>query len=265
MTERDVEAGLAVERVIAERPRALEPVRTHYCPGCTHGICHRLVAEVMDEFGLVERAVGIAPVGCAVFAYDYFACDMVEAAHGRAPAVATGIKRVRPDLFVFTYQGDGDLASIGIAETIHAAARGENITVIFINNAVYGMTGGQMAPTTLPGQVTSTTPGGRDVVTAGHPIRICELLSAVEGPAYLARVALTDPRRVREAKRAMRKAFQAQLQGLGFSLVEVLSTCPTRWSKSPRRSLEWVEESMVPHYPVREFVVAEPLRGEPRG
>ncbi len=249
-----------VERVIAERPRALEAVRMHYCPGCTHGIAHRLVAEALDEFRLVESTVGIAPVGCAVFAYDYFACDMVEAAHGRAPAVATGIKRVRPDLFVFTYQGDGDLASIGIAETIHAAARGENITVIFINNTVYGMTGGQMAPTTLPGQKTTTTPRGRDVKTAGNPIRVCELLSALEGPAYLARVTVTTPRRVREAKRAIRKAFQAQVQGLGFALVEVLSTCPTRWGMSPEKALARVEEELVPYYPVREFVVAEALR-----
>jgi len=242
------------------RPEALTPVRTHYCPGCTHGIVHRLVAEVMDEFQLAPRAVGIAPVGCAVFAYDYFACDMIEAAHGRAPAVATGLKRVRPDLFVFTYQGDGDLASIGLGETIHAAARGENISVIFINNAVYGMTGGQMAPTTLPGQITSTSPTGRDVKLAGNPIRVCELLSALDGPAYLARVAVSNPRRVREAKRALRQAFRAQLQGLGFALVEVLSTCPTRWAMSPDKALLWVEEHMVPYYPVREFVVAPELQ-----
>ena len=252
----------AEQRVVFTRPRALEPVRLHYCPGCTHGLAHRLVAEALDEFDLLERAVGIAPVGCAVFAYDYFACDMVEAAHGRAPAVATGIKRVRPDLFVFTYQGDGDLASIGMSETIHAAARGENITIIFINNAVYGMTGGQMAPTTLPGQRTSTTPYGRDPKTAGNPIRMCELLSALEGPAYLARVAVTSPRRMREAKRAVRKAFQAQLQGLGFALVEVLSTCPTRWGLPPDKAIAWLEENMVPYYPLREFVVAEPLRDE---
>jgi len=182
--------------VVFERPQSLEPVRMHYCPGCTHGIVHRLVAELLDEFDLAPRAVGIAPVGCAVFAYDYFACDMIEAAHGRAPAVATGVKRVRPDLFAFTYQGDGDLASIGIAETIHAAARGENISIIFINNAVFGMTGGQMAPTTLPGQRTSTTPLGRDTKLAGNPIRVCELLSALDGPAYIARVTVTSPRRV---------------------------------------------------------------------
>jgi len=249
----------ADEEVVFARPRALEPVRMHYCPGCTHGIAHRLVAEMLDEFDLVERAVGLAPVGCAVFAYNYFACDMVEAAHGRAPAVATGIKRVRPDLFVFCYQGDGDLASIGMAETIHAAARGENITIVFINNAVYGMTGGQMAPTTLPGQRTSTTPRGRDPKLAGNPIRVCELLAALEGPAYLARVTVANPRRVREAKRAIRRAFQAQLGGLGFSLVEVLSTCPTRWSMSPEEALSWLEANMIPYYPLGEFVAAEGL------
>jgi 2-oxoglutarate ferredoxin oxidoreductase subunit beta len=232
----------------------------HYCPGCTHGIVHRLVAEVMDEFDLAERAVGIASVGCSVFAYDYFTCDMIEAAHGRAPAVATGVKRVRPDLFAFTYQGDGDLASIGIAETIHAAARAENISIIFINNAVYGMTGGQMAPTTLPGMVTSTTPYGRDAKAAGNPIRMCELLAALDGPAYLARVTVTDPRRVRETKRAIRRAFQAQLEELGFSLVEVLSTCPTRWGQRPQDALKWLEDNMVPYYPLREFVVSEGLR-----
>jgi 2-oxoglutarate ferredoxin oxidoreductase subunit beta len=236
----------------------------HYCPGCTHGIVHRLVAELLDEFGLVERAVGVAPVGCAVFAYDYFACDMIEAAHGRAPAVATGVKRVRPDLFVFTYQGDGDLASIGIAETIYAAARGENISIVFINNAVYGMTGGQMAPTTLPGMKTSTTPYGRDPKLAGNPIRVCELLAAVQGPAYLARVTVTNPRRVREAKRAIRTAFRAQVDGLGFSLVEVLSTCPTRWAMPPQQALQWVEDNMVPYYPVKEFVVAPELVGRGR-
>ena len=248
------------ERIVSERPRALEPVRMHYCPGCTHGIVHRLVAEVMDDLDLAERAVGIASVGCSVFAYDYFACDMIEASHGRAPAVATGVKRVRPDLFVFTYQGDGDLASIGIAETIFSAARGENISLIFINNAVYGMTGGQMAPTTLPGMKTTTTPYGRDPKTAGNPIRVCELLSALDGPAYLARVTVTNPRRVREAKRAIRKAFQAQLDDLGFSLVEVLSTCPTRWGMPPQEALRWLEDNMVPYYPLQEFVVAEELR-----
>jgi 2-oxoglutarate ferredoxin oxidoreductase subunit beta len=249
-------------RVIFERPQALEPVRMHYCPGCTHGIVHRLVAEVMDEFELAEKTVGIAPVGCAVFAYNYFACDMIEAPHGRAPAVATGVKRVRPDLFVFTYQGDGDLASIGIAETIHAAARGENISIVFINNAVYGMTGGQMAPTTLPGMKTSTTPFGRDPKEAGNPIRVCELLSALDGPAYIARTKVTSPKRVRDSKEALRKAFRAQLDGLGFSLVEVLSTCPTRWGLPPDEALSWLDENMTPYYPLKEFVVADRLREE---
>ena len=246
-------------KVVFERPRALEPVRMHYCPGCTHGIVHRLVAEVIDELELAERTVGVASVGCSVFAYNYFTCDMIEASHGRAPAVATGVKRMRPDLFTFTYQGDGDLASIGIAETIHAAARGENISVIFINNAVYGMTGGQMAPTTLPGMKTSTTPHGRDPKEAGNPIRVCELLSALEGPAYLARVTVSDPRRIRQAKRGIRRCFEAQLKGLGFSLLEVLSTCPTRWGRPPQDALAWLEENMVPYYPVKEFVVAEGL------
>ena len=255
----------AKEKVVFQRPRSLAPVRNHYCPGCTHGIVHRLVAELIDEYDLVERSVGVAPVGCAVFAYDYFLCDMIEAAHGRAPAVATGVKRVRPDLFVFTYQGDGDLASIGMAETIHAAARGENISVVFINNAVYGMTGGQMAPTTLPGQVTSTTPHGRDPKLAGNPIRVCELLSALEGPAYISRVTVTDPRRVREAKRALRRAFQAQMQGLGFSLVEVLSTCPTRWGMPPDKALTWVEEHMAAYYPIKEFVCSSALQDSGAG
>jgi len=249
-------------RVVFDRPKSLEPIRMHYCPGCTHGIVHRLVAEAIDEFDLAGRTVGIAPVGCAVFAYDYFVCDMIEAAHGRAPAVATGVKRVKPELFVFTYQGDGDLASIGIAETIHAAARGERITVVFINNAVYGMTGGQMAPTTLPGMKTSTTPRGRNLETAGNPMRVCELLAALDGPAYLARVTVTSPSRVREAKRAIRKAFKAQINGLGFSLVEVLSTCPTRWGMSPKKALQWLEENMVSYYPLGEFKMAEGLQEE---
>jgi len=250
----------AESRAVFQRPRALEPVRMHYCPGCTHGIVHRIVAEVMDDLNLTERTVGIASVGCSVFAYNYFACDMIEASHGRAPAVGTGVKRVRPDLFVFAYQGDGDLASIGIAETIHAAARGENLSIVFINNAVYGMTGGQMAPTTLPGMKTTTTPCGRDPKVAGNPIRVCELLSALEGPAYIARVTVTTPRRVRQAKQAIRKAFQAQLDNLGFSLVEVLSTCPTRWGMPPQEALSWLEDNMIPYYPLEEFVVSEKLR-----
>ena len=199
----------------------------HYCPGCTHGIVHRLVAETMEELGILGRTVGIAPVGCAVMAYDYFNCDMIEAPHGRAPAVATGAKRANPDNIVFTYQGDGDLAAIGTAETVHAATRGENITIIFINNAIYGMTGGQMAPTTLPGQVTQTTPYGRDVTRAGFPVRVCEMLATLSGTAYAERVTVTDVPNIRNAKRAIRKAFQTQIDRKGFSIVEVLSTCPT--------------------------------------
>jgi 2-oxoglutarate ferredoxin oxidoreductase subunit beta len=238
---------------IYTRPAALEDVGMHYCPGCTHGIIHRLVAETLDELELTGRAIGIAPVGCAVFAYNYFKCDMIEASHGRAPAVATGLKRVLPDRIIFSYQGDGDLASIGLAEVVHAASRGENITVIFINNAVYGMTGGQMAPTTLLGQVTTTTPRGRDPALAGYPIRVCELLASQFGPAYLARVAITGPRTVRQAKRALRRAFEAQVAGLGFSLVEVLSTCPTRWGKAPLEAMEWVEKEMMKVFPLGEF------------
>ncbi len=240
-------------RVAFKRPDALVDMPTHYCPGCTHGIAHRLVAEVIEELGVFDRAVGVAPVGCAVLAYDYFACDMVQAAHGRAPAVATGIKRARPDAVVFTYQGDGDLASIGMAEVVHAAARGELVTVIFINNAIYGMTGGQMAPTTLLGQQTTTSPFGREPAREGYPIRVCELLERVRGVAYLARVPLTGPAQVARARTAVKRAFQAQLDGKGFGLVELLSTCPTGWGMSPREALKWVEEVMVPYYPPGEF------------
>ena len=235
-------------------PESLWPGRMHYCPGCTHGIIHRLIAQAMDDLGIRERAIGIAPVGCAVFAYDYFECDMLEAAHGRAPAVATGIKRVLPDSMVFAYQGDGDLASIGLAEVTHAAARGENITIIFVNTAVYGMTGGQMAPTTLPGMRTSTTPHGRDVRTAGHPIRVCELLAVLDGPGYIERVTVSRPQYVAGAQKAIRRAFETQLEGKGFALVEVLSTCPTRWGMGPGEALEWLEANMVPYYPLGVFV-----------
>lgn len=222
----------------------------HYCPGCTHGIVHRLVAESMEELGILGKTVGIAPVGCAVMAYDYFNCDMIEAPHGRAPAVATGAKRANPDSIVFTYQGDGDLAAIGTAETVHAATRGENITIIFINNAIYGMTGGQMAPTTLPGQVTQTTPYGRDVTRAGFPIRMCEMLATLSGVAYAERVAATDVPNVRNAKKAIKKAFQTQLEGKGFSIVEVLSTCPTNWGVDPVEALKWLKDNMLPYYPL---------------
>jgi 2-oxoglutarate ferredoxin oxidoreductase subunit beta len=239
---------------IYSSPAALAPLRMHYCPGCTHGIVHRLIAEVMDELHLTDGAVGIASVGCSVFAYDYFQCDMVQAAHGRAPAVATGLKRALPEATVFAYQGDGDLAAIGMAETIHSAARGENITIIFINNAVFGMTGGQLAPTTLVGQKTSTTPRGRDPREAGYPIRVCELLATLQGPAYLARTTVVSPKYVREAKRRLRRAFLAQLQGRGFSLVEILSTCPTRWRMSPQEACQWVEKEMTACFPIGEFV-----------
>ena len=222
----------------------------HYCPGCTHGIVHRLVAESMEELGILGKTVGIAPVGCAVMAYDYFNCDMIEAPHGRAPAVATGAKRANPDNIVFTYQGDGDLAAIGTAETVHAATRGENITIIFINNAIYGMTGGQMAPTTLPGQITQTTPYGRDVTRAGYPIRMCEVLSTLDGVAYAERVTVTDVPNVRNAKKAIKKAFQTQIDKKGFSIVEVLSSCPTNWGLEPVEALKWLKENMIPYYPL---------------
>ncbi len=236
--------------IVFERPKALSDVLMHYCPGCTHGIAHRLVAEVLDELGVCDNTVGVAPVGCAVFAYNYFECDMIEAAHGRAPAVATGVKRVLPNAVVFTYQGDGDLAAIGTAETVHAATRGENITVIFINNTNYGMTGGQMAPTTLPGQVTTTTPYGRDPKLIGYPIRVCELLSTLTGTAYAERVALNNVKNVRNAKKAIKKAFEYQLAGKGFSIVEILSTCPTNWGMSPVEATKWLEENMIPYYPL---------------
>ena len=236
--------------IVFERPKALADVKLHYCPGCTHGIIHRLVAEAIDELGIEGRTIGIAPVGCSVFAYNYFNCDMVEAAHGRAPAVATGVKRANPDNIVFTYQGDGDLAAIGTAETVHSAARGENITIIFVNNAIYGMTGGQMAPTTLPGQVTQTSPYGRKVESVGYPLRVCELLSNVTGATYLERVAVNDVKNVRNAKRAIQKAFRYQMESKGFSLIEVLSTCPTNWGLTPDKALKWLEENMIPYYPL---------------
>lgn len=235
---------------VFEKPQALTDAVLHYCPGCTHGIIHRLVAEALDELGVTGRAIGVAPVGCSVFAYNYFNCDMVQAAHGRAPAVATGVKRSDANNIVFTYQGDGDLAAIGTAETVHAAARGENITVIFVNNAIYGMTGGQMAPTTLPGQVTQTSPYGRDVSKVGYPVKVCEMLSEVDGAAYLERVAVNNVKNVKAAKAAIKKAFQNQIEGKGFSLIEVLSTCPTNWGKTPIDALKWLDENMLPYYPL---------------
>lgn len=236
--------------VVFERPHALADVPMHYCPGCTHGIVHRLVAEVMDELGVEGKAVGVASVGCSVMSYDYFNCDMVQAPHGRAPAVATGIKRAKPENVVFTYQGDGDLAAIGTAETIHSATRGENITVIFINNAIYGMTGGQMAPTTLPNMVTQTTPYGRDVNTAGYPIRVCEMLSTLDGVALAQRVTVDCVKNVINAKKAIKKAFQNQIEGKGFSIVEVVSTCPTNWGMSPFEAIQWLRDNMLPYYPL---------------
>ena len=235
---------------VFKKPDALTDAVLHYCPGCTHGIIHRLVAEVMDELGITGKTIGVAPVGCSVMAYNYFTCDFVQAAHGRAPAVATGVKRSDPENIVFTYQGDGDLAAIGTAETVHAAARRENITVIFANNQTYGMTGGQMAPTTLPGQVTQTSPYGRDTATVGFPVKVCEMLSNVDGAAYLERVAVNNVKNVRNAKKAIKKAFQNQIDGKGFSLIEVLSTCPTNWGMSPEKALTWLEDNMLPYYPL---------------
>ncbi len=235
---------------IASYPDSLTDKHFHYCPGCTHGTVHRLIAEIMDELEIREETIGVAPVGCAVLAYEYFDCDMHEASHGRAPAVATGIKRVHPDKVVFTYQGDGDLASIGTAEIVHAANRGENITTVFINNAIYGMTGGQMAPTTLEGQKTTTSPYGRNLKEAGNPIKMTEMLSALDGPSYIARVSVHTPKHIRKAKKALKKAFQRQLEGKGFTLIEVLSTCPTNWGIKPKDALNWLEEYMMPVYPL---------------
>ncbi len=236
--------------VVFERPKSLVDVSTHYCPGCTHGIIHRILCEVIDEMGIEGDTIGVCPVGCSVMAYDYFGCDMIEAPHGRAPAVATGAKRSNPDKFVFTYQGDGDLAAIGTAETVHSATRGENIVVIFVNNTTYGMTGGQMAPTTLPGQVTQTTPFGRDTELAGFPVRVCEMLSTLDGVALAQRVAVDSVAHIREAKKAIRKAFENQKEKKGFSIVEVLSTCPTNWGLTPIESLDRLRNECIPYYPL---------------
>ncbi|MCJ7830043.1 MAG: thiamine pyrophosphate-dependent enzyme [Desulfobacterales bacterium] len=235
------------------KPEALSDAYTHYCPGCTHGVAHRLVAEVIDELGIRGRTVGIAPVGCAVLAYNYFTFDFQEAAHGRAPAMATGIKRVRPDLMVFTYQGDGDLASIGLAEIIHAANRGEKFTTIFINNAVYGMTGGQMAPTTMPGQRTTTSPFGRNTAEVGMPIRICELLATLATPSYIARHTVIKPKYIVRAKKAIKQAFQYQLDNRCFSLVEIVSTCPTNWGMTPVEAVGWTEKNLRAYYKLGEY------------
>ncbi len=248
--------------VVFKKPHALTDAPLHYCPGCTHGIIHRLVAEAIDELGIEGITVGVAPVGCAVMAYDYFACDMLEAAHGRAPAVATGVKRAMPDNIVFTYQGDGDLASIGMAETVHAATRNENITIIFVNNAIYGMTGGQMAPTSLPGQVTQTSPYGRDVATQGYPIKVAEMLSTLDGPEYIERVAVNNVKNVKNAKKAILKAFKNQIDKKGFSLIEVVSSCPTNWGMTPQKALTWVEENMLPYYPLGVYKDRSANKGE---
>lgn len=244
-------------KVVAARPQSLTNARFHYCPGCTHGIIHRLIAECIDELDQRENTIGICPVGCAVLAYEYFNCDMLEAAHGRAPAIATGIKRMLPDRCVFTYQGDGDLASIGMGEIIHASARGENISVIFVNNTLYGMTGGQMAPTTLIGQVTTTSPYGRSVEQAGYPIKMAELLAHNEGSAYIARTAVNNPANVVKTKKSIKKALQTQMNNKGFSMVEILSACPTNWGLSPIDALKWLEENMIPNYPLGEFKLKE--------
>ena len=235
---------------VFEYTQGMTRASAHYCPGCTHGIAHRIIMEVLDEMGMLGKAVGVAPIGCSVMAHQYMNVDMCEAAHGRAPAVASGIRRVHPDKIVFTYQGDGDLASIGMAETVHAAARNENITVIFVNNAIYGMTGGQMAPTSLPGQVTQTSPYGRDVNHCGWPIKVSEMLATLEGPEYITRVAVNNVKNVKNAKKAIKKAFQNQIEGKGFSLVEVVSACPTNWGMTPQQALEWVESDMLPYYPI---------------
>jgi 2-oxoglutarate ferredoxin oxidoreductase subunit beta len=234
--------------IVFQPTKALLDVPTHYCPGCTHGTIHRLVGEVLEELNVIDKTIGVAPVGCSVMAYDYFACDMFEAAHGRAPAVATGIKRSNPDKVVFTYQGDGDLAAIGTAEIVHAATRGENIVTIFVNNCIYGMTGGQMAPTTLPGQVTETSPYGRDVKLQGHPIRVSEMISTLDGACYVERVSVDNVPHVNKAKAAIKKAFQNAIAGKGFSMVEVLSICPTNWGLSTEESLGWLRDNMMPFY-----------------
>ncbi len=236
--------------VVYQKSKGLTDIELHYCPGCNHGIVHKLIAESLEELNAIDNAIGVCPVGCSVFADKYFACDMFSAAHGRAPAVATGVKRTHPNRLVFSYQGDGDLASIGAGEIVHAAMRGENITVIFINNAIYGMTGGQMAPTTLIGQKTTTSQNGRTVEQAGMPMRVSEMLSTLDGVAYAERVCVTDIPNLNKAKKAIKKAFQLQMEGAGFTFIEVLSTCPTNWGLSPIDAIKWLKENMVPYYPL---------------
>jgi 2-oxoglutarate ferredoxin oxidoreductase subunit beta len=239
-----------MEKVVYRRPSSLTDTPTHYCPGCGHGLIHKLIAEVIDELGLREQTIAVAPVGCAVFLYNYFNMDSAEAAHGRAPAMATGLKRVQPDKIVFTYQGDGDLAAIGIAEAVWVASRGENITTFFVNNAIYGMTGGQMAPTSLSGQITASSPAGRDVKLTGQPIRIAELMAGLPGTAFAARCAVYNIHTIKQAKKAIRTALQMQMAGAGYSLVEFLSACPTNWKMSPKQSLAWIEQTMTAYYPL---------------
>jgi 2-oxoglutarate/2-oxoacid ferredoxin oxidoreductase subunit beta len=256
-----VESGLEQGEVVYRRPHALTDTMTHYCPGCTHGIIHRLIAEAIDELGIQDRTIAVASVGCSVLLYHYFDVDAVEAAHGRAPAMATGIKRTQTDKIVFTYQGDGDLASIGAAEILHAANRGENITVFFVNNAVYGMTSGQMAPTTLPGQVTTSTPAGRDVHVHGYPMRTAEIIAGLPGAAYVARRAIYDTRTIRQAKKAVLTAFKTQVAGAGLSMVEFLSSCPTNWHMSPPDALTWIRDHMVPYFPLGDFKMTDEVKG----
>ncbi len=246
--------------VVFQKTKGLTDKQFHYCPGCTHGIIHRLVAEVLEELGLLDDAIGVAPVGCAVFCYDYFSCDMQEAAHGRAPAVATGIKRVNPKSAVFTYQGDGDLASIGAAEIVHASMRGEKFTTIFVNNAIYGMTGGQMAPTTLVGQKATTAPYGRNEDLAGMPLRVSEMLATIPKAVFVERVSVHDIPNINKAKKAIKKAFEIQMKGLGFTFVEILSTCPTNWGKTPLESLKWLQENMIPYFPLGNFRNVEEVK-----
>ena len=242
------------EKIIYKRPKSwVKGVHTHYCPGCTHGIVHRMICEVLDELDIQQETVGVAPVGCAALMYGYIDTDFIEAPHGRAPAIATGFKRIRPDRVIFTYQGDGDLASIGAAEIVHAANRSENITVIFINNAIYGMTGGQMAPTTLIGQKATTCPLGRDAKVNGYPLRVCELLSSLASPGFISRVTVAQPKYIIKTKQAIKKAFQNQIDGKGFSLVEVLSSCPTNWGLRPVEAFDWTLSSMMPYYPLGVF------------
>jgi len=246
--------------VVFKRTEGLTEKPYHYCPGCTHGIIHRLVGEVLEELGVLGKSIGVAPVGCSVLAYDYFNCDMHEAAHGRAPAVATGVKRVLPDQVVFTYQGDGDLASIGTAEIVHAAHRGEKITTIFVNNAIYGMTGGQMAPTTLIGQKATTSPYGRDAAHAGMPLRISEMLATITGAVFVERVSVDTPANIRKTKKAIKKAFEVQIEGKGFGIVEVLSTCPTNWGLTPTEAIKWLQDNMIPYYPLGNFRTPEEVK-----